>query len=274
MNFDRFRVQVAIEQDIGCTELDKWNSYLQSFKGYKVSESKKDFLLSELQKDASDIYFKAIFSLAEAVNGVYHGRHSWAVIKVYYAVFYFLRCSLATHGYAFIKNKGIYTLKIAVGESPVRRDCGTHKGVRISGDHKTTIYTYISLFKDTDILQTNTVNGVIVYDWLMELRNLVNYRERSFTEPLNRYFYSSLFDNNKMTEQIELYMKDDAYVYCFDEDHCSLAAPLKLAMSVRDQLYGFINSDPLGRDRFHEIEKVLNATKLNQSNLFKSLYDF
>lgn len=57
-------------------------------------------------------------------------------------------------------------------------------GEKVSGDHKTTIVTFISVFAETDILLTNTVNEKNVYDWLMNLRNQVNYRERAFTNPI------------------------------------------------------------------------------------------
>ena len=72
------------------------------------------------------------------------------------------------------------TLNLEEGEKPQRRDQGTHLGERVSGDHKTTTVTFMSVFSDTDILLTNTVNGKNVYDWLMELRNQVNYRERVY----------------------------------------------------------------------------------------------
>ena len=170
MSFNRYRVQSAVELDIGCNDLTKWKSYLHKFKDYEVTTTRREKLRVELKKDAADLYFKAIFSL---------GRHSWAVIKVYYSVFFLLRCSLATKNVAFLKNNGIYTLNLEEGEKPQRRDQGTHLGERVSGDHKTTTVTFMSVFSDTDML-TNTVNGKNVYDWLMELRNQVNYRERVY----------------------------------------------------------------------------------------------
>lgn len=274
MSFDRYRVQSAVELDIGCTDLTKWKSYLHKFKDYKVTESRKEQLLVELKKDTCDIYFKAIFSLADAINSLSHGRHSWAVIKLYYSVFFLLRCSLATRSIAFLKNNGIYTLSLEEDEKPKRRDTGTHMGERVSGDHKTTIVTFMSVFSDTDILLSNTVNGKNIYDWLMELRNQVNYRERAFTEPDNKYFFSILFDEARIKEQVEIYLNDDVPIYCFDEDHCALAAPLKLATIVRQQLFEFIDFEPIQSGKKHEIEKLISEAKLTQSEAFKTLYCF
>lgn len=274
MNFDRFRVQAAVELDIGCTDLTKWGSYLAKFKAYEVTELRCKELTIDLKKDAADIYFKALFSLSDAINGIYHGRHSWAAIKIYYSVFFLLRCSLATNKFAFLKNNGIYTLKIAKGEKPERRDCGKLSGERVTGDHKTTIFTFISLFKDTDILQSNHVENKVVYEWLMELRNQINYRERTFTEPVNKYFFSSLFDRGKIKNQIETYLNDELFVYCFDIDHCSLAAPLKLAAIVREQLFDFIDFEPMTSAQITAIDKLLIDSNLHKSKAFRPLYDF
>lgn len=274
MSFDRYRVQSAVELDIGCTDITKWKSYLDKFKAYELKESKKESLLEELKKDASDLYFKGVFSLADAINSLSHGRHSWAVIKVYYSVFFLLRCSLATKNIAFLKNKGIYTLKLETGERPCRRDTGIHMGERVSGDHKTTLVTFMSFYSGTDVLLSNSVNGTNVYEWLMELRNQVNYRERTFTEPENKYFFSSLFDSARIKDQVELYLNDDIPVYCFDEDHCALAAPLKLTSFVRSQLYDFIDFEPFSLEKKSEIEKLVFGVKLTQSEDFKKLYNF
>lgn len=39
------------------------------------------------------------------------------------------------------------------------------------------------------------------------------------------------------------------YVYCFDEDHCALAIPLKLATIVRQQLFEFIDFEPIESEK-------------------------
>lgn len=274
MSFERFRIQSAVELDIGCSDLQKWGSYLPKFKEYEITESRQEKLLIELEKDASDLYFKAIYSLSDAVNSLYNKRHSWTVIKLYYSVFFLLRCSLATKKIAFLKNNGIYTLNLSVGEKPVRRDGGKHNGQRISGDHNTTIVTFISMFSDTDILLTNNINERNVYEWLMELRNQVNYRERTFTEPQNKYFSSNLFEKDKFKTQIETYLNDDIPIYCFDEDHCALATPLKLATIVRQQMFDFIKFEPFESQQKHEIERLILETKITQLSTFKKLYDF
>lgn len=274
MSFDRFRTQTAIELELGCSDVSKWKDYKSNFESFQVTTSRKEKLLIELKADACDLYFKAIFSIADALSNLYEGRHSWSVVKLYYSIFYLLRCIMATHGIAFVKNNGIYTIKFDIGESPIKRDKGTHMGQRISGDHKTTIATYIYLFKDNDILQTNTINGSVVYDWIMELRNQVNYRERAFQEPIHKYFYESIFDKNHFKTQVETYINDDTFVYCFDEDHCCLAAPLKLALLTKTKLATFVDFEPIEPEKIKEIERLLSTTGLTSSNEFIQFYNF
>lgn len=274
MSFDRYRVQSEVELDIGCLDLTKWGSYLQKFKDYELTENKCNKLMHELKYDAADLYFKGLFSLVDAINSLSQGRHSWAVIKVYYSVFFLLRCSLATKKITFLKNNGIYSLMLEAGEKPIRRDCGKYMGEKVSGDHKTTVVTYISIFSDIDILLTNNIHGKNVYEWLMELRNQVNYRERVFTEPHNKYFFASLFDKKTLKTQIETYLNDSVYIYCFDDEHCALAMPLTLIRHVRDQLFEFIDFEPFESSKKREIEKLISDVKLNESLPFRKLYDF
>ena len=122
MNFDRFRVQTFIEEDLGCKDIKECNSYSEQFKSFKVNSTNKENLLSALKEDCADLYFNGVLSLAEGINGLYNNRHSWSVIKIYYAVFYLLKCSHGTNKIAFLKNKGIYTLKIDDNELPIKRD--------------------------------------------------------------------------------------------------------------------------------------------------------
>ncbi len=274
MSFDRFRTQVAVELELGCSDKAKWTSYKSNFEKFEINTSRKERLLSELKLDACDLYFKAIFSICDAVSNLHEGRHSWSVVKLYYSIFYLLRCIMATHGIAFLKNNGIYTIQLDIGERPIKRDKGKHMGQKVTGDHKTTIATYVSMFKDDDILQSNTINGTNVYDWIMDLRNQVNYRERTFQEPNHKYFYEAVFNKNRFKSQIETYINDDTFVYCFDEDHCCLAAPLKLAILTKTKLSNFIAFDPIELEKINEIRRLLSNTELINSTEFTSIYDF
>lgn len=274
MSFDRFRTQVAIELDLGCADLSQWGSYKGSFTNYQIDEARKNILLQELKDDALDLYFKGVHSITSAIFNISEGNHSWSVVKLYYAIFYLMRCSLATKNIAFLKNKGIYSLEMKIGEKPIKRDCGMFQGQKVSGDHKSTIKAYVDIVGQGDVLQTNKIDEMLVYEWIMELRNQVNYRERVFHEPDIKHFPSSLFDVTSVKEQIETYLNDADLVYCFDETHCCIAAPLKLLSVVKDELISFYPGCSLSLEKKEAIDLMLDKTSLPNSTIFTSLYKF
>lgn len=275
MNFDRFRTQVAVELDLGCTDLSLWSTnFNQTFIDFVIDQERKDTLLQELKDDALDMYFKGVHSISNAIFNISEGNHSWSVVKLYYATFYLMRCSLATRGIAFLKNKNIYSLEMKIGEKPVKRNKGRLNGVNVSGDHKSTIKAYVDIVGQNDVLQTNTIDGKLVYEWMMELRNQVNYRERVFHEPDMKHFPDTLFDNNTVKSQIETYLNDENLVYCFDETHCCIAAPLKLLSVVKEELTNFYSGCTLGTTKVATIDSMLNKTSLPNLTAFRSLYNF
>ncbi|MDM5176730.1 HEPN domain-containing protein [Massilia sp. DJPM01] len=161
----RLRVQSFIEQEVGCSDVEKWKTYNSQFLKYEVNAVNLPALHNLLIEDTEDLYFKAILSLVEAVNAINRGLHSWAVVKLYYSVFYLLRCSFAANGYCFAKSAGIYTLKLEIGEKPTKRDVGKRDGESIRGDHKTVIATYLKEFGHDDIFLTNhVIDNINVYD--------------------------------------------------------------------------------------------------------------
>ncbi|MGB1258313.1 MAG: hypothetical protein ACPG51_20735, partial [Thiolinea sp.] len=129
-----------------------------------------------LRKDALDLYYKSCFSIAKAINSISHGLHSWSVVQLYYSVFYAMRAELAINDIGFAKNNGIYIWRLSENEGPEKVD-----GKRVRGDHASTIKAYKKIVGESDVLQTNTIDEVCVYSWLMERRNDVNYRDRSFS---------------------------------------------------------------------------------------------
>lgn len=271
MSFERFRVQQSVEVDLGCLNLERWNSYKAKFEEYRINSTRKERLAEDLKQDSIDLYYKGIFSLCDALKNIADNYHSWAVVKLYYSVFYLLRCSLATQDIAFVKNKGIYTLKLEEGEKPIRRDKGDFYGERLAGDHKTTIATFIKVVGENDLLQTNTINGELVYLWLMKLRDRVNYRERCFYEPTPKYFFAEIFETKKLNDYVRIYVDDETYAYCFDPDHACLAVPLKVSLDVSEKLKFFAGENLLGDARMKVLKKMVEGARLNEIRRFASL---
>ncbi len=262
MIFERYRFQTKIEGYLNCHDVSKWKSYLHKFKEFEVKNQHLEELKNDLHDDGLDCLYKGLYSISNGLFNIHHKYYSWSVIKFYYGVFYLLRSYFAAKNIGFLKNNGIFTLKVDVNQKPVRRDGGKHQGENVTGDHKTTIVTYEKEFLSNDILLTNTINDVTIYHWLMDLRNQVHYRERSFNEPTFKYFADEVFDSNKIKGQVELYLRDSVPIYCFDQDHASIAAPLKILQEISLCFYKNTNKR-LAEEKITVIEKMLRPMGLH-----------
>lgn len=230
MNTKRLRFQLYIETTLGCYDIEDWGSYKAKLEGHVLSADQANTSMLCLRDDAADLYYKAILSLCKGLNSLFRGYHSWPVVNLYYSSFYSMRAHLAALGTGIVKNRGIYRWTATSGTSPEKVDV---KGVR--GDHQATLAAFRKVVR-RDVLETNTVEGIGTYNWLMEQRNSVQYRDRVFSEPDPQYFHANIFDVAKFRTQVEQYILDRIPVYCFDPDHCMLAAPIRRLMDTRAQL--------------------------------------
>ncbi len=271
-NSNRFKLQELIEGKVGCIDPSKLSNHKQSFEKFVVTTDNKEALLNALTEDAGDIFYKGALTYIEAVSAISRGYQSWAIIKLYYAVFYFLRCLFAAHGYGVVKCNGIYTLKIDLGASPVKRDGGKHRGEQVRGDHKTTIYIFEKEFGQSSILLSNKVSDKFVFDWMMSAREGVNYRYAAFSEPEFDFFVSSIKEEGGMLHWISTYLSDPAGSYLFLEQHCCLAVPLFLLKEVRSEFKSRLGlNSPLRDEQYGSLIDLLAGTGLEGSSMFLSL---
>lgn len=232
MSFDRSRAQLRCEEFLDCkSDLEKWNAC--DFNNYVLTKLDANKLKNDLLEDAVDLYFKGLLSLVESLNSINQALFSWATIKAYYSVYYFLRCSLATKGYSLIRKKRLYLLKAFEGQKPICKS----NNKNYNSDHKATINFFQDLFINSDILLSNKINEKSSYLWLMEKREQINYRERRFNEPNCSDFWeyiSQSVQNKTFSSLITKYI-DDKFIYCFQEEHAPIAIPIKRAiLTFRD----------------------------------------
>jgi len=228
MIFDRYRVQLRCEKLVGAADLQAWMRERNTFESLELGTKECSVLEADLQEDAKDIYFKGLLSLCEAICSINRNLYSWATVKLYYSVFYFLRSSLAAKGYAIVRNKSLYLLRVHRGERPKKKDAKRYRS-----DHTGMINIYRDLFEESDILESNTIQDLNPYHWLMERRNQVNYSERKFHEPEWPHFLGAAAkqaEKRTLDSLVALYVDDPDYLYCFQSDHACLALPLKRAL--------------------------------------------
>lgn len=229
-SFDRNRAQLRCETFLGASTPEAWSS--ADFKNFVLTDAHTSLLISDLNEDSKNFYFKGLLTLCESLNSLYFGLYSWATIKFYYSVYFFLRSSLALNGVALVRQKSLYCLKAITGESPVSK-----RGREYQTDHKGTINFYSDLFSTSDILLSQSVGGISAYEWLIQRREQVNYRERCFHEPGHALFWdyvASKAASKDLDPLLKGYFKDD-YLQCFQEEHATVAIPIKRALINREE---------------------------------------
>ena len=272
MSSERFQVQVEIEKIIGCPDPSQLGLQKAHFKGEIAKISISDAQLSALnlaaKEDASGTFFKALLSIVEALEGLVRDGHSWAVVKLYYSVFYLLRCKMNAMGHVFFKCAGsIYSIELKKNAMPSERSKGKFAGSDIRGDHKTILATYIAHLGVRDILLTNRIGSESVYEWMMGAREEVHYRQPTFSEPASAVFFRELRTEPGLALWINKYLNDPNVVHCFLAEHCCLATPLVLGLAALREHIARFSDPPLTPEQGQHLQSKLAA-------IFKTSTDF
>lgn len=228
MSFDRLRIQQECEILAGCNNLESWSNRRSVFEALTLTSQQSQALNPLLIEDGIDFYYKGLLSLCEAIHSMSRHSFSWATVKAYYSIFYLLRSSLAANGYGIVRNKCLYLLPIRTGGKPIKK-----ASKKYSNDHLCVIHLYQDLYSTSDIsdiLQSNTIDDINPYEWMMERRNQINYRQRQFYDPGPPDFLQAIAqrtDSTSFDQLIATYVDDTSYLYCFQPDHACLALPIR-----------------------------------------------
>ncbi|CAD5630066.1 hypothetical protein MZE84_24905 [Escherichia coli] len=230
MNSNRYLCQEFIEVEVGCLNPANLSSFKNQIENYSLPSDKVSILNESMVSDAKDVFFKSSLSLLEALFSLKRGHSSWAIVKLYYSIFYSLRTYLLLNGYAIFKNGngGIYFIRCESDSTPV---CISTRKIR--GDHKTTIKAFCDFFPNHK-LNTNTIDSESIFDWAMRCRENVNYRSSSFIEP--DYGYEAIPNLRGGRSQLDIlvrsYINDPYYTYCFVKEHSLLATAFVLSYEI------------------------------------------
>lgn len=175
-----------------------------------------------LQDDARNYVYSSAVSIADAVQAIDRELYSWSTVKLYYALFYALRAILAANSLAIIyHNNGRkntpYLLRCCQGQRPVKLSGNTHKIV---------IKEFCNVFPDSPLL-SQMIEFRRPFDWMMDRREEVNYKNVRFSEPLVPDFFRGVIKSS-MRLTVAAYVNDVSSTYAFDPDHAILALPIKV----------------------------------------------
>ena len=89
-----------------------------------------------------------------------------------------------------------------------------------------------------DLLLSNSIDDIDAYEWMMQAREIVNYRCASFLEPDSLEIwdkYAEYIDDGTIESLFENIINDEKYVYPFQEEYAIMAIPLKrFVQTTRD----------------------------------------
>lgn len=173
-----------------------------------------------LNEDAKSYLYSALVSVGDAVQAIQHDLFSWATVKLYYAVFYALRAALAANKYAILYHvvgqKGTpYRLRAMSGEAPAKLSGNTHKVV---------LQQYGIHFPGAPMV-TQLIGVDKPFDWMMDRREEVNYKNAKFEEPDVPIFFRKI-SAEKIRHLLAAYISDNSARFAFDPDHAILALPI------------------------------------------------
>lgn len=198
-----------------------------------LTSSEASSLNSALRSDAYSYFHSSCISLADAIRGLEKDFFSWTTVKSYYSCFYSIRAILAINGIGIIydtktnQNKNTPYVISATAGSCLIKGKGT--------THKFTIDLFSRHFSNDPIVnhQIDTKPPLL---WLMEQREIANYRNAKFVEPTVPQHFSGIKSIKNVQQAFSSYVNDTADVYTFDKDHAIMALPIKLINKIKSHI--------------------------------------
>lgn len=181
----------------------------------------------ELAEDAKSYLYSAVVSVGDAIQGIQREMFSWPTVKLYYAVFYALRAVLAAHKcailYHVVGQKGTpYRLRAESGQAPIKLSGNTHKVI---------LQQYAAHFPAAPMV-TQLIGADKSFDWMMDRREEVNYKNARFHEPATPPFFKKIASGN-LRHLLLAYISDNGATFAFDPDHAILALPIAAIQAAK-----------------------------------------
>lgn len=270
MNFKRNDVQEFIEAELGCFDIEHWASYKSTLEQWEITSSNIAKVKECAKSDINSYFFKAFQSFAQALHEIDSKKYAWSIVKLYYTVFYLLRCEILLSNHIIVRCKTLYYAKINIGEKlqPFNPN-------KFKGDHQLTIALEEKLYnlsELTDPILGNKINNENAYMWFMSNRDRVNYQMKDFSDPICDVSLShviSYFDNNELMNLFQFYNTKTDYSICFDTDHTLLAIPYKKLISVYKRINTTMIVAAESKQKFIETSKLLFDLGLKKTDISK-----
>ncbi|AKQ42754.1 hypothetical protein CP97_12965 [Aurantiacibacter atlanticus] len=216
----RAACQRYFEEKFGVSSPEDLAIFRDELRAHRITLADEQALRDHSDSDALASYERAALSLLQAVCDLQKGDRLWAAVKLYYSVFYSLKTEILLERYTPIRAGRVLIFDCKQGEF-----CKQYNG-RSSGDHGLAIALAKRYFSESDVLQSQSIDGIMTYEWLKSVREVVQYRLRRppELEKFDPFFSDEQWD---LGNQIETFLADTEPYYAFDADYAALAIPVK-----------------------------------------------
>jgi hypothetical protein len=256
ISFKRNDVQEFIESELGCSNIQQWSSYKSALETWEITDLNLAQLKLCVKSDINSYFFKALQSFIQALHEINSKKFAWSIVKLYYTIFYLLRCEILLSNNIIVRCKTLYYAKIDIGEK-----MQSYNSNKFKGDHQLTIALEEKLYNSgelTDPILNNKIDEKNPYMWFMDNRDRVNYQMKDFSDPLCDVYLNHVipyFEDKELVKLFQFYNTED-YSICLDKDHALLAIPYKKLQSVYQRIVAtMIINDELK-------QKIIETSKL------------
>jgi hypothetical protein len=260
MSFERLAFQSWMEGHLGCRDLTRWESYRQKIEECLITTDSLPIAISALDHDATSLLHKGLLSFIGACNDLSLNNRSWAIVKLYYSLFYTIRARLCFRRHGLIRNKSWYHFDVNSSDSAAIRLNG--KRDRYRNDHECALHLYEDIFANSDILISNMVEGSAPFSWMMELRNIANYRLARFPDPefpLDLTVKLGVVDASTLEKIIDDNISDSTHVLMFQPEYAWIAIPMKQILAAYTDLVSRGQSVTLPREQYEHTNRIFQS---------------
>lgn len=198
---------------------------------FHINHLQSDKVMNSLFVDADSYYYSACVSCADAMNGLKSGYYSWSTVKLYYSVFYGLRCLLALGGVTVFYDKTKPKILRALAGGQIQNPPNSS---RERTSHGVVLETFKWRFPDHPLLSQD-IAGEEPLSWLKARREDMNYAQARFTEP-DAPTHFRILERMTVRKLVNAYVADDVLSYAFDKDHAMIAYPVEVLKEASQEL--------------------------------------
>lgn len=197
----------------------------EAIKKYKFSNENIKCLMLHLHNDMNDTIYKMAFSFISAFIDLKNNNYSWATIKFYYSIYYYVKSKLLFDGiHITYFNKNAYAFNINNKNKFIKlKNNNSHQAVF---EYYNTIYYQRDPLLMLEIPDINNCETKKVYEWYEDKRNIINYRSIRFEEPYIYKFWEAVNEYKNIEDLFNNIIKDKNNIYVTDEDYAIIAVPV------------------------------------------------